>query len=59
MITAGGEKEFVEDDCGFVVPYLDIQTMADKVILLLDNQDLREKWEIELGKKSRKNITFN
>ncbi|MDJ0688713.1 MAG: glycosyltransferase family 4 protein [Xenococcaceae cyanobacterium MO_188.B32] len=41
--NAGGEKEFVEDDCGFVVPYLDIQTMADKVIHLLENRDLREQ----------------
>ncbi len=41
--NAGGEKEFVEDYCGFVVPYLDIQTMADKVIQLLDNPSLCEQ----------------
>lgn len=41
--NAGGEKEFVEDDCGFVVPYLDIQTMADKVIHLLENSELRHQ----------------
>lgn len=41
--NAGGEKEFVEDDCGFVAPYLDIQTMADRVIYLLENPYLREQ----------------
>ncbi len=50
--NAGGEKEFVEDDCGFVVPYLDIQTMADKVIYLLENQDLREK----MGSSARQKV---
>ncbi|WP_414521109.1 glycosyltransferase [Umezakia ovalisporum] len=39
---AGGEKEFVESDCGFVVPYLDIQTMAEKIIALTNSVDLRQ-----------------
>jgi glycosyltransferase involved in cell wall biosynthesis len=42
--NAGGEKEFVEDDCGFVIPYLDIQMMADKVMLLLNSPDLHHKF---------------
>jgi glycosyltransferase involved in cell wall biosynthesis len=33
---AGGMPEFVENDCGFVVPYLDIAAMADRVVSLLD-----------------------
>ena len=37
---AGGEKEFVEDDCGFVVPYLDIEAMALKIKDLLNSPDL-------------------
>jgi glycosyltransferase involved in cell wall biosynthesis len=37
---AGGEPEFVETDCGFVVPYLDIQAMAAKVIELLNSSEL-------------------
>lgn len=40
--NAGGEREFVEDDCGFVVPYLDIETMASKVVHLLDSAELRQ-----------------
>lgn len=38
---AGGAAEFVEQDCGFVVPYLDIMEMADRVVSLLDSPDLR------------------
>ena len=40
---AGGEKEFVESDCGFVVPYLDIQTMADKTIALASDVELCQR----------------
>ncbi|MEP6704439.1 MAG: glycosyltransferase family 4 protein [Acidobacteriota bacterium] len=29
---AGGMPEFVEDDCGYVIPYMDIGGFADKVI---------------------------
>ena len=38
---AGGAKEFVEDDCGFVVPYLNIEAMADRVDELLESPELR------------------
>ena len=38
---AGGMPEFVENDCGFIVPYLDIAAMADRVVSLLDAPDLR------------------
>lgn len=31
---AGGMPEFVEDDCGFVVPYMDIDGFAERVIEL-------------------------
>ena len=50
--NAGGEKEFVEDDCGFVVPYLDIPTMADKVIHFLENRELRE----QMGSRARQKV---
>ena len=36
---AGGAPEFVEEDCGFVVPYLDIMTMAERVVSLLQSPD--------------------
>lgn len=39
---AGGEPEFVEQDCGFVVPYLDIEAMADRVLTLVESEPLRK-----------------
>ena len=40
---SGGSEEFVEDDCGFVVPYLELETMADRVSELLDSTELRRR----------------
>ena len=47
-----GVAEFVEDDCGFVVPYLDIETMATKVANLLNNQDLYQR----LGQRAKQKV---
>jgi glycosyltransferase involved in cell wall biosynthesis len=41
--NAGGTPEFVEDDAGFTVPYLDISSMADKIITLVRDEGLRKK----------------
>lgn len=49
---AGGAEEFVEGDAGFVVPYLDVEAMADKAVLLLDSQNLRD----ELGEAAYKKV---
>ena len=49
---AGGEPEFVEDDCGFVVPYLDVNAMADRVIELYHSPDLRQK----LGQNAKQKV---
>lgn len=49
---SGGAKEFVEDDCGFVVPYLDIETMAKKVVDLLKCPVLSER----LGKRAAQKV---
>jgi glycosyltransferase involved in cell wall biosynthesis len=38
---AGGTKEFVEDDCGFVLPYQDVDAMAEAVLTLRQRDDLR------------------
>lgn len=40
---AGGMPEFVGDDCGFVVPYLDVNGMASRVLTLLDRPECRDK----------------
>jgi len=39
----GGTPELVENDAGFVVPYLDVEEMANKIIELLENPGLREQ----------------
>ncbi len=38
-----GAKELVENDAGFVVPYLNLEVMADKIVELLRSRELREK----------------
>ena len=40
---AGGAPELVETDAGFVAPYLDVTAMAEKLILLGENEELRRK----------------
>jgi len=49
---AGGMPEFVEDDCGFVVPYLDVAAMADRVISLLDCRSCR----LTMGAAARRKV---
>lgn len=50
---AGGEKEFVEDDCGFVVPYHDVEAMADRCVLLLESAELRARLGVTAAGKAR------
>lgn len=46
--NAGGMPEFVKDDSGFVIPYLDIEAMANKVIELYENPQLKN----EMGERA-------
>jgi glycosyltransferase involved in cell wall biosynthesis len=39
---AGGMPEFVEEDCGFVVPYLELSEMSHRVLSLLDSPECRQ-----------------
>ncbi len=50
--NAGGAPEFVETDCGFVVPYLDIAAMADKISYLIDNPAIK----IQLGQAAKQKV---
>jgi len=50
---SGGAKEFVEDDCGYVVPYLDVESMADRVKQLLDSIELRKRFGQQAAEKVR------
>lgn len=54
---AGGAKEFVENDSGFVVPFLDINQMADKLICLLEDSDLRQRMGKQALDKVREHHT--
>ncbi len=51
---SGGSKEFVADNCGFVVPYLDLETMAERVVELLQTPDLRRQMGSRAAEKVRK-----
>lgn len=46
---AGGAPDLVGDDAGFIVPFEDVEVMAEKVSLLLDDVDLRTK----MGNRAR------
>lgn len=48
---AGGIPEFVEDDAGFVVPYLDIDAMAHRLIMLLGSFQCRQKLGTDAKRK--------
>jgi glycosyltransferase involved in cell wall biosynthesis len=45
--------EFVEHDCGYVVPYLDIECMAAKVTKLLTSAELRQRLGENASQKVR------
>lgn len=49
---AGGMPEFVEDDAGVVVPYLDLDTMAATVMNVLQSPEVRER----LGRRARQKV---
>lgn len=56
---AGGTYELVEDDSGFVVPYLDLNAMADKLLLLGENEELRRKMGACGAAKVRERFSLN
>jgi len=41
---AGGMPEFVEKDCGIVVPYLNTEDMASALVKLAENPELRKRY---------------
>ena len=55
---AGGEPEFVEKDCGFVVPSLDVDAMADRVIELYNNRKLLRQLGQNAAQKVRSRHTL-
>jgi len=57
--NAGGMPEFVEDDAGFVVPYLGLENMAEKIQILYSDHNLLEKLGQNGQKKVRKRHDVN
>ncbi len=49
---AGGMAEFVENDCGFVVPFLDTGRFADKILELCENPESHKNARRKCRKKS-------
>jgi glycosyltransferase involved in cell wall biosynthesis len=54
---AGGEPEFVRNDCGFVVPYLDVGEMARRLVELLERPVLRRQMGTKAADRVRQNHT--
>jgi glycosyltransferase involved in cell wall biosynthesis len=48
----GGMPEFVEDDCGLMAPYMDVEGMAERVISLLDAPERRAR----IGEAARRKV---
>lgn len=49
---AGGACDFIEQDCGIIVPYLQTKAMAEAVITLAKNNELR----MQLGANAAKKV---
>jgi glycosyltransferase involved in cell wall biosynthesis len=54
----GGTPEILSDNCGFMVPYLNILEMANKIIELKENPELRKKVGENLYQKVKKNFSI-
>ncbi|HEX8327800.1 MAG TPA: glycosyltransferase family 4 protein [Hymenobacter sp.] len=52
---SGGMPEFVRDDAGYVIPYVDISQMAEKTLLLLNDEPLRKS----MGSTARNRVLNN
>jgi glycosyltransferase involved in cell wall biosynthesis len=49
---AGGASEVVGFDAGIIVPYMDMESMAESIVALIENHDLRKK----LGQRAREKV---
>lgn len=52
--NSGGAIEFINNDCGFVAPYMDIDYMANKIFMLINDSGIREKTGEAAAQKSSK-----
>jgi lipopolysaccharide biosynthesis protein/glycosyltransferase involved in cell wall biosynthesis len=54
---AGGVPDLVQEDAGFVVPFGEVRTMADRVITLLDDEALRRRFGAQARARVLSNFT--
>ena len=57
--NAGGMPEFVEEDAGFVVPYDDVEAMAEKVAVLMQDNNLKRKLGVQAREKFYSRFTVD
>lgn len=48
---SGGAVEFLNNDCGLLASYLDLDDMATKIVHLLDNENLRKQYGEKINQK--------
>jgi len=53
--NAGGMPEFVGDECGFVVPYMDIGAFAERIVELFEYPGVKNELGAKAAEKVRKN----
>lgn len=51
--NGGGMPEFVGEDCGFIVPYLDAQAFAERIVTLFRRRELAEIFGSNAARKVR------
>lgn len=56
--SSGGMPEFVRNDAGFVVEYVNIEQMAEKTLLLLNNDMLRKRMGATARERALNNHTI-
>ncbi len=57
--NSGGMPEFIEQDCGFTVPYLDIGAAAEKILYLAQNPAKKNSLGTAAAKKVRERHDIN
>ncbi len=50
--ASGGSREFAADDCGVIVPGMDVDAMVEKTIELITNKELR----LRLGENAKQKV---
>ncbi len=55
--NAGGTPELIEENAGFVVPFLDLEAVAEKILFLKNNPEIRTQMGTNLAQKVKNHFT--